>query len=53
MGFDPTISRLEVEHTNHFTVLVLFYERQKDNMRLDSRSRGCDESFTKIHLEHV
>ena len=53
VGFDPVISRFEVEHTNHYAVLDLFQARQKDNVRVDSSSCDCGENFLEIHMEHV
>ena len=53
MGFDPTISRLEEERANHYTVQDLLYARQKYNLGVDSGTSDCGESFSIIRLEHV
>ena len=53
VGFDPAISRSQVERANHYTELDLFWARQKDNIIVDSGLRDCGECFSKIYLEHI
>ena len=53
VGLDPTLSRLESECANHWTVQGLFEARQKGYMHVGSRLRDYGERFSKIYLEHV